>query len=194
MLCMCLLMAVGSVTSCCHSRWEAVITQDYFLFPMIHHLISEGNPAFCGFYTSNVTKEKSQQRMSHTRRKEPKNSAIPIMADLLKPEEQKSYFLLSLKITQWLLSPLLTQQLYMPEECWDLGTCMILFTFWLFSLKMNRHSYLVTILSCVPWPVQKKLEQTLFTSAVSISVCMRWEWPSAFHVAAGEKQEEEKRV
>lgn len=65
MLCMCLLMAVGSVTSCCHSRWEAVITQDYFLFPMIHHLISEGNPAFCGFYTSNVTKEKSQQRMSY---------------------------------------------------------------------------------------------------------------------------------
>lgn len=44
---MCLLMAEGSVTSCCRSRWETVITPDHFLFP-IGHLSYEGNPVFCG--------------------------------------------------------------------------------------------------------------------------------------------------
>lgn len=140
-------MAVGSVTSCCHSRWEAVITQDYFLFPMIHHLISEGNPAFCGFYTSNVTKEKSQQPMSYGPSHETKGAkefsysyyGRPVKtwrAEKLLPTELENN-------TMAALSPLLTQQLYMPEECWDLGTCMILFTFWLFSLKNEQ-----TLLSC----------------------------------------------
>lgn len=117
MVCMFLLMAVGSMTSCCHSRWETAITQDHFLFP-------HQPPLFWGescilrkndFYTLHVTKEKAVQLLSYGPHKRggkderkqfvgAKNAGIPIMTNLLKLEDQKSYFPLSLKITQWPLS------------------------------------------------------------------------------------------
>lgn len=67
------------------------------------------------FYALHVTKEKAMQKLSRWPRKSrgedeikqrngAKNADIPFITNLLKPEEQKSSFLLSLQITQWLLS------------------------------------------------------------------------------------------
>lgn len=67
------------------------------------------------FYTLHVTKEKAVQLLSYGPHKRggkderkqfvgAKNAGIPIMTNLLKLEDQKSYFPLSLKITQWPLS------------------------------------------------------------------------------------------
>lgn len=111
---MCLWMAVSPVTSWCRSRWETAITRDHFLFP-ISHLSS----VVCGvkmpLNLACVRRKKAVHRLScgpHNRgggddvrkqRMGAKNALFPITTDLLKPEEPKSYFLLSSKITQWLL-------------------------------------------------------------------------------------------
>lgn len=94
----------------CWSWWETVITPDHFLSP-IGHLSSCAQGTKCLFHFA-CDSEKAEQWWPHTRDRKDggrqcicaKNVLIPLGTDLLKPEEQKCYFLQSLKITQWLLS------------------------------------------------------------------------------------------
>lgn len=100
-------MAVGSVTSCCLSRWDTVIAHDHFLLP-IGHFSCEANPIYCGqnafhtyasemqllYYVPHKRGGKDEKKKNHSGAK---NAVVPIITDLLKPEQQKSFFLLSLE-------------------------------------------------------------------------------------------------